>query len=41
MGALLIFLPPQRLLIDKTVLQTGLFTASLGTVVLCWWLAVG
>ena len=41
MGALLIFLPPQRLLINKTVLQTSLFAASLAAVVLCWWLAVG
>jgi len=39
-GALLIFLPPQRELIKKTTLQTSLFTASLAAVVICWWLAL-
>lgn len=41
LGALLIFLPPQSILINKSVLQTNLFIASLASVVSCWWLAMG
>lgn len=41
LGALLTFLPPQKLLITKTALQTSLFIASLAAVVICWWLAIG
>lgn len=39
LGVLLIFLPPQRVLINKTILQTSLFVASLAVVSICWWLA--
>lgn len=41
LGALLIFLPPQHILINKLTLQTNLFIASLASVVFCWWLAMG
>lgn len=39
LGALLVFLPSQRILINKTSLQTNLFIASLAIVSICWWLA--
>ncbi|NOQ67579.1 MAG: rhomboid family intramembrane serine protease [Desulfobacterales bacterium] len=41
LGALLFFLPSQRILINKTSLQTNLFIASLALVFFCWWLAMG
>ena len=41
LGALLIFLPPQRLLIEKLTLQTNLFIASLASIIFSWWLAIG
>ena len=41
LGALLIFLPSQRILINKTSLQTNLFITSLSIVFFCWWLAIG
>ncbi len=41
LGALLIFLPSQRILINKMTLQTNLFIASLAIIALCWWLAIG
>jgi rhomboid protease GluP len=41
LGALLVFLPSQRKLINKTSLQTNLFIASLAIVTLCWWFAIG
>ncbi|MFC1844031.1 rhomboid family intramembrane serine protease [Thermodesulfobacteriota bacterium] len=41
LGALLIFLPPQRILINKLTLQTNLFIGSLASVIFCWWLAIG
>jgi len=41
LGALLIFLPSQRILINKMSLQTNLFIASLAIVALCWWFAIG
>jgi rhomboid protease GluP len=41
LGALLVFLPPQHILINKMALQTNLFIASLASVVFCWWLAMG
>jgi membrane associated rhomboid family serine protease len=40
LGALLVFLPSQRILINKTSLQSNLFIASLTIVGLCWWLAM-
>ena len=40
LGALLVFLPSQKILINKTSMQTNLFIASLGIVGLCWWLAM-
>jgi len=40
LGALLVFLPSQSILINKTSLQTNLFIASLALVGLCWWLAM-
>ncbi|MDX1776312.1 MAG: rhomboid family intramembrane serine protease [Desulfobulbales bacterium] len=40
LGALLVFLPSQRILITKTSLQTNLFVASLAIVGLCWSLAM-
>ena len=40
LGALLVFLPSQRILINKTSLQTNLFVASLAIVGLCWWVAM-
>jgi len=40
LGALLVFLPSQRILIHKTSLQRNLFIASLAIVGLCWWLAM-
>jgi rhomboid protease GluP len=40
LGALLVFLPSQRILITKTSLQTNLFIASLAVVGVCWWLAM-
>lgn len=41
LGALLIFLPSQRILINKMSLQTNLFIVSLAIVALCWWFAIG
>ena len=40
LGALLVFLPSQRILINKTSLQTNLFIASMVIVGLSWWLAM-
>jgi rhomboid protease GluP len=40
LGALLVFLPSQRTLINKTSLQANLFIASLAVVGVCWWLAM-
>jgi membrane associated rhomboid family serine protease len=40
LGALLVFLPSQHILINKTSLQTNLFIATLAIVALCWWLAL-
>ena len=40
LGALLVFMPSQRILITKISLQTNLFIASLAIVGLCWWLAL-
>jgi rhomboid protease GluP len=40
LGALLVFLPSQQVLIRKTSLQASLFTATLAIVGLCWWLAM-
>jgi rhomboid protease GluP len=40
LGSLLVFLPAQRILINKTYLQTNLFIASLAIVGLCWWFAL-
>ena len=40
LGALLVFLPSQRILINKTSLQANLFIASLVIVGFCWWLAM-
>jgi membrane associated rhomboid family serine protease len=40
LGALLVFLPSQRILINRTSLQTNLFIASLAIVGLCWWVAM-
>jgi len=40
LGALLVFLPPQRVLINKIFLQTNLFIASLAIVGFCWWIAM-
>jgi membrane associated rhomboid family serine protease len=40
LGALLVFLPSQRILINKASLQTNLFIASLTIITLCWWLAL-
>jgi len=40
LGLLLVFLPSQRLLINKTALQTNLFIASLAIVGFCWWVAM-
>ena len=40
LGALLVFLPSQRILINKISLQTNLFIASLSIVTLSWWLAL-
>ncbi len=41
LGALLVFLPSQRILINKTSLQTNLFITTLAIVGFCWWLAIG
>jgi rhomboid protease GluP len=41
LGALLFFLPSQRILINKASLQANLFIASLAIVAFCWWLAIG
>ena len=41
LGALLIFLPSQRILIKKMSLQANLFIASLAIIAFCWWLAIG
>jgi len=41
LGALLVFLPSQQILINKTSLQSNLFIASLTIVGLSWWLAMG
>lgn len=41
LGALLVFLPSQQILIAKTSLQTNLFVASLATVGICWTIAMG
>ena len=40
LGILLVFLPSQRILINKTSLQINLFGASLAIVGLCWWFAM-
>jgi membrane associated rhomboid family serine protease len=40
LGGLLVFLPSQRILINKTSLQTNLFLVSLAIVGLCWWVAM-
>lgn len=40
LGGLLVFLPSQRILINKTSLQTNLFIASLVIIGVCWWLAM-
>ena len=40
LGAFLVFLPSQRLLINKKALQTNLFITSLAIIVLCWWVAL-
>lgn len=40
LGALLVFLPSQRELINKTALQTNLFIVSLAIIGICWWLAM-
>ena len=40
LGALLVFLPSQRILITKTSLQANLFIVSLAVVGVCWWLAM-
>ena len=39
-GVLLVFLPAQQILINKTLLQTNLFIASLAIVGFCWWVAM-
>ena len=41
LGALLVFLPSQRILINKASLQSNLFITSLSIVAFCWWLAIG
>lgn len=40
LGAALIFLPSQQILITKTKLQTVLFVVTLLTTQVCWWLAM-
>ena len=40
LGALLVFLPSQRILITRSSLQTSLLVASLAIVSFCWWLAM-
>jgi membrane associated rhomboid family serine protease len=40
LGGLLVFLPPQGILIKKTLLQTILFITSLAVVGICWWFAL-
>jgi membrane associated rhomboid family serine protease len=40
LGALLVFLPSQKILINKEHLQSNLYIASLGIVGLSWWLAL-
>jgi membrane associated rhomboid family serine protease len=40
LGAALVFLPTQRILITKATLQTVLFVVTLLTVQFCWWLAM-
>jgi len=40
LGAALVFLPSQRILITKATLQTVLFVVTLLTVQFCWWLAM-
>jgi len=40
LGALLVFLPSQRILITKSSLQANLFIVSLAVVGVCWWLAM-
>lgn len=41
LGGLLVFLPSQRILINRASLQANLFMATLGIVGFCWWLAIG
>ena len=40
LGAALVFLPSQRILITKATLQTVLFVATLLIIQFCWWLAM-
>lgn len=40
LGGLLVLLPSQSLLVNKTSLQVNLFIASLAIVGLCWWVAM-
>jgi len=40
LGGLLVFLPSQRILINKTSLQTNLFIAALAIVGISWWIAM-
>ena len=41
LGALLIFLPPQRILITRSSMQTNLFITTLLIIGFSWWLAIG
>lgn len=41
LGGFLVFLPAQRILINRASLQANLFMATLGIVGFCWWLAIG
>jgi membrane associated rhomboid family serine protease len=41
LGALLVFLPAQRILINRESLQSNLYLTSLGIIGLSWWLAIG
>jgi membrane associated rhomboid family serine protease len=40
LGAALVFLPAQRILVTRTTLQSVLFVATLLIIQLCWWLAM-
>jgi rhomboid protease GluP len=40
LGVLLVFLPPQQTLINRTTLQTNLFVATLAIIGVSWWLAM-